>query len=213
LEVRVSDTVSAERLVALKREIRQTALTRRRELPDREAPSRVIWQRFLDLPEYAKAETVMLYVDAPDEVRTQPFFSEVKAAGKRVLVPFCQAGELVLFALESLEELSQGHFGILEPRPELRSRADRLVEPGDLELVMAPGVAFDRRGGRIGYGKGYYDRLLRRAPRGARAVAVAFECQIFAEVPMLEHDVFMDKVITENGIYNGRGRRFGPVQK
>jgi 5-formyltetrahydrofolate cyclo-ligase len=75
-----------------------------------------------------------------------------------------------------------------------------------LDLVMVPGVAFDLRGGRLGHGKGYYDRLLPRIRPSAPLVAVAFECQLFPEIPMLEYDVFMDRVITEKAIYLGRGR-------
>jgi 5-formyltetrahydrofolate cyclo-ligase len=89
---------------------------------------------------------------------------------------------------------------------ELRAAAGHCVGPEELDLVMVPGVAFDRQGGRLGYGKGYYDRLLRRIRRDALAAAVAFECQIVDAIPMLEYDVFMDKVITEETIYEGRGR-------
>jgi len=158
------------------------------------------------LPEYAAAGAVMFYVDTRSEVRTRPFLPAVIAAGKRVVVPCCVQGKLELFHLESMEELAPGHFGIKEPRPELRPAPGKRVDPRELGLVMVPGLAFDRRGGRIGYGKGYYDRLLRRARPSARRVAVAFECQLFPEVPMLEYDVFMDKVITEDAVYEGRRR-------
>jgi len=192
--------------LALKQEIRRQARARRDDQPDQDGLSKIIWQRLLALPEYAAAETVMFYVDARSEVRTRPFLTAVIAAGKRVVVPYCVEGELELFCLESMEELAPGHFGIEEPRPELRRLPGKRVDPGELGIVMVPGLAFDRRGGRIGYGKGYYDRLLRRARPDTRRVAVAFECQLFPEIPMLENDVFMDKVITEHAIYEGRAR-------
>lgn len=188
----------------MKQQIRRDGRLRRDQQQNQEGLSRTIWQRFLALPEYAAADTVMLYVDARSEVRTRPFLPEVIATGKRVVVPYCAEGDLVLFRLENEEQLAPGYHGILEPKLELRALANHRVEPGELDLVMVPGVAFDRRGGRLGYGKGYYDRLLRRA--GGGAVAVAFECQIVAEIPMLQYDVFMDKVITEKTIYEGRGR-------
>jgi 5-formyltetrahydrofolate cyclo-ligase len=75
-----------------------------------------------------------------------------------------------------------------------------------LNLVMVPGVAFDRRGARMGHGKGYYDKLLEHARPDTPLVALAFECQLFDEIPTAEHDVFMDKIITEKAIYPGRGR-------
>jgi 5-formyltetrahydrofolate cyclo-ligase len=75
---------------------------------------------------------------------------------------------------------------------------------------MVPGVAFDRRGARMGHGKGYYDKLLQHARLNTPLVALAFECQLFEEIPVAEHDIFMDRIITEDHVYQGRGR--GPSQ-
>jgi 5-formyltetrahydrofolate cyclo-ligase len=77
---------------------------------------------------------------------------------------------------------------------------------GEIDLIVVPGVAFDRRGGRTGHGKGYYDKLLTHARRDTVLVAVAFECQVFSEVPMTERDVFMDRIVTEKAVYR-RGER------
>lgn len=192
--------------LAVKRQLRREACQRRDQQGDREQLSQTIWERFLALPEFSAAGTVMLYVDARSEVRTRPFLPGVIAAGKRVVVPYCAEGELALFRLESMDELAPGHFGIHEPNPELRGLEDKRIEAGELDLVMVPGVAFDRRGGRLGYGKGYYDRLLRRLRPDALAVGVAFECQIVPEIPMHHDDVFMDKVVTETALYEGQGR-------
>jgi 5-formyltetrahydrofolate cyclo-ligase len=76
----------------------------------------------------------------------------------------------------------------------------------ELDLVVVPGVAFDRAGGRMGHGKGYYDKLLEHARPDTPLVALAFECQLFPEIPAEAHDVFMDKVVTEAAVYEGRGR-------
>ena len=91
--------------------------------------------------------------------------------------------------------------GVLEPKQELRGRADRRIDPTELDLIVAPGLAFDRRGGRLGYGKGYYDRFLHQIRGDATKLAVCFECQLFPEIPVLPHDVRMDLVVTENAIY------------
>jgi 5-formyltetrahydrofolate cyclo-ligase len=72
---------------------------------------------------------------------------------------------------------------------------------------MVPGVAFDRSGARMGHGKGYYDKLLQHARKDAPLVALAFECQLFPEIPVAPHDIFMDLIITEKAIYPGKGRR------
>jgi 5-formyltetrahydrofolate cyclo-ligase len=124
-------------------------------------------------------------------------------------VPYCVNGELELFHLQNRDELAVGMYKILEPKAELRALANKRVEPGDLDLVIVPGVAFDREGGRTGHGFGYYDKLLNRARPDAPLIALAFECQLFPRIPMQDHDVFMDKVVTEVAVYAGKGRSSG----
>jgi 5-formyltetrahydrofolate cyclo-ligase len=183
--------------------IRKQANDNRRQQPDKDRLSQAICERFASLPQYAAARTVMFYVDVRSEVRTRQFLPTALAQGKRVVVPYCVADELELFLLASLDELAVAAFGILEPKAELRTLPEKRVEPEELDLVMVPGVAFDRRGGRTGHGKGYYDRLLERVRPGVPLIGIAFECQIFPEIPMLPHDIRMDKVITERAIYVG----------
>ena len=98
-------------------------------------------------------------------------------------------------------------YKILEPKEELRSVAAKKVDVKEIDLIIVPGVAFDRRGGRTGHGKGYYDKLLEHARPDTPLVALAFECQMFDEIPMQDHDVFMDKVVTEKASYQGLGRK------
>jgi 5-formyltetrahydrofolate cyclo-ligase len=123
-----------------------------------------------------------------------------------VVVPYCVDGELELFHLENIDELEVGMYKILEPKAELRSLAEKNVPVEELDLIMVPGVAFDARGARMGHGKGYYDKLLEHARPDTPLVALAYECQLFDEIPTQAHDVFMDKIITEMAIYPGRGR-------
>lgn len=191
----------------LKKDIREKAHAARNAQENKDELSRQIVDRFVGLPEFAKATTVMFYVDVRSEVRTRQQLPEALASGKRIVIPYCVDGELELFHLESMDELSVGMYRILEPKPELRSVASKRVEIEELDLIMVPGVAFDRRGGRSGHGKGYYDKLLEHARPDTPLVALAFECQMFDEVPMQDHDVFMDKVITEAAVYPGKGRR------
>jgi 5-formyltetrahydrofolate cyclo-ligase len=191
----------------LKAEIRKRAHAARRALPHKDEISRLIVTRFVDLPEYRRAQTVMYYVDVRDEVRTRHALPAAVDSGKRIVVPWCNdAGELELFHLQKMEELAEGMYGILEPRAELRDRPETCVAPEDLDVIMVPGVGFDRRGGRTGHGKGYYDKLLQHARPDAPLVALAFECQLFEQIPMQNHDIFMDKVITEAAVYEGLGR-------
>jgi 5-formyltetrahydrofolate cyclo-ligase len=187
--------------------IRKQAHENRKNQDDKESVSMAIMNRFMELPEYAAAHTVMFYVDVRDEVRTRQALPASLTTGKRIVVPYCVEGELELFWLESMEELELGMYRILEPKAELRDIATKRLQPEDLDLIMVPGVAFDRQGGRTGHGKGYYDKLLEHARAETPLVALAFECQMFEEIPMDSHDIFMDKVVTESTVYSGRGRK------
>ena len=194
-------------LVARKQQIREQAHANRKDQPDKDSLSQLICEQFRNLPEYQAAETVMFYVDVRTEVRTRQDLPAALVSGKRIVVPYCVDGELELFLLEDMQELELGLYRILEPRPELRRAAGKVVHVRDLDLVMVPGVAFDRRGARMGHGKGYYDKLLEHARPDTPLVALAFECQLFPEIPVAEHDIFMDKIITEREVIVGQGRR------
>jgi 5-formyltetrahydrofolate cyclo-ligase len=193
---------------ARKAAIREQARKNRVAQKDKEAVSRAICARFVALPAYAAARTVMWYVDAGSEVRTRHTLPEALGHGKRVVVPWCvvETNTLELFHLSDMSELVEGAYKILEPKPELRQLPDKVVRPEELDLVMVPGTAFDLRGGRMGQGKGYYDRLLATARRNAPLVGMAFDCQIFEEIPVAPHDVYMDLVLTETREIRGKGR-------
>lgn len=192
---------------ARKQEIRQKAHENRKNQADKDAVSRTIVDRFMAMPEYAAAKTVMFYVDVRDEVRTRHALPDAIQGDKRIIIPYCVDGELELFHLESMDELDVGMYKILEPKVELRTVAAKRLQPEDLDLIMVPGVAFDRNGGRTGHGKGYYDKLLEHARADTPLVALAFECQMFPEIPCEDHDIYMDKVVTESAVYDGRGRK------
>jgi 5-formyltetrahydrofolate cyclo-ligase len=204
----MSDTVQATDPQARKAAIREQARKNRVAQKNKDEVSRVICQKFMALPAYVAAKTVMWYVDAGSEVRTRNTLPEALGHGKRVVVPWCvvEANTLELFLLSHMTELVEGAYKILEPRPELRLLPDRVVRPEELDLVMVPGTAFDLRGGRMGQGKGYYDRLLSTARRESPLVGLAFDCQIFDEIPVAGHDVFMDSVLTETREITGKGR-------
>jgi 5-formyltetrahydrofolate cyclo-ligase len=192
-----------------KQAMREQAHANRRDQPDKDPLSQRICETFAALPEYVAARTVLFYLDVRAEVRTRHYLPTALDHGKRIIVPYCVDGELELFHLENMNELEVGMYKILEPRSQLRGLTSKRVDVRDLDLVMVPGVAFDRRGGRMGHGKGYYDKLLEHARADTPLVALAFECQLFPEVPMQSHDVFMDKIITEQAVYPGQGRPAG----
>jgi 5-formyltetrahydrofolate cyclo-ligase len=191
--------------------IREQARKNRVAQPDKDAVSKTIVAKFLALPEYAAAKSVLFYVDAGSEVRTRHNLADAIAGGKKVIVPYCivETNELELFHLEDVAELVEGAYRILEPKAELRDKSGKKVSPGELDLVMVPGTGFDERGARMGQGKGYYDRLLSGVRPDAKLVGIAFDCQVFPEIPVAAHDVYMDAVLTETRHLIGRGRSAG----
>jgi len=200
------DDAPVSELYELKTAIRKQAHENRRAQVEKDTVSEKIVQRFMDLPEYHFGKTVMFYVDVRDEVRTRQALPAALASGKRIVVPYCVDGELELFWLENMDELELGMYRILEPKNELRTSENKRLQPPDLDLVMVPGVAFDRNGGRTGHGKGYYDKLLQHARLDAPLIALSFECQLFEKIPAESHDIYMDKVVTEDAVYTGKGR-------
>ena len=105
---------------------------------------------------------------------------------------------------DAAEDLALAHLLAKGCRLEQRNYRCRF---GEIDLIMVPGVAFDRRGARMGHGKGYYDKLLQHARPETPLIALAFECQLFPEIPTASHDIFMDMIITESAVYPGKGRR------
>lgn len=200
-------TSDDESLVARKQGIRAAAQSARREQADKGGLSQLIVNAITQLPVYQEAECVMWYIDVRSEVRTRHALPLAIDSGKRIVVPFCLDGELELFRLESMDELAEGMYEILEPREELRDLVSKRVRSNDLDVVLVPGVAFDRHGGRVGHGKGYYDKLLGNVRSDTRLIGLAFECQMVDAVPVQTHDIRMDMVVTEDHVYPGIGRR------
>lgn len=201
-----------ERIMERKNEMRRTAYDRRAAQEDKDEVSARACERFVALPEYQAAKTAMWYIDCRSETRTKPHLQAALEKGdKTIIVPYCTVDEngdnkLGLWRLESMDDLVVGKWKILEPPRELWGAPDREVAPEGLDIVMVPGVGFDRSGGRMGNGQGYYDRLLERARPDCPLVALCYETQLFDEVLVAPHDVYMDKVVTEDAVYEGKGR-------
>ncbi len=201
-----------EAVMERKNKMRREAYDRRNAQENKDEISALACQKFMALPDYQHAKTAMWYIDCRSETRTKPELLEEVAKGeKKIIVPYCTEDEngenkLGLWWMESLEEMVVGKWNILEPPKELWGNRQKEVEPEDLDIIMVPGVGFDRRGGRMGNGQGYYDRLLEKARPDCPLVALCYESQLFDEVLVAPHDVYMDKVITENAVYEGIGR-------
>jgi 5-formyltetrahydrofolate cyclo-ligase len=194
-------------LAERKAAIRQAGLAARQAQVDKASVSQRITNAVMALPQYQAAHRVMWYIDVRDEVRTRLALTDALASDKGIVIPYCVEGELELFLLESMEELATGMYQILEPKAGLRHVESKKVIIQDIDLVLVPGVAFDAHGSRLGHGNGYYDKCLASVRAETPLVALAFQCQMFDEIPMQDHDICMDKIVTEANVYqcNGRG--------
>ena len=201
-----------EAVMERKNKMRREAYDRRNAQENKDEISARACEKFMALSEYQNANVAMWYIDCRSETRTKPHLLEEVAKGeKKIIVPYCTEDEngenkLGLWWMESLEEMVVGKWNILEPPKELWGNPEKEVEPENLDIIMVPGVGFDRKGGRMGNGQGYYDRLLEKARPDCPLVALCYESQLFDEVLVAPHDVYMDKVITEDAVYEGIGR-------
>ena len=184
-----------------KEDIRKMVAKRRQTIDNTHEMSRQAISRLMTLPEMKTCSTIMTYVDFGKEVRTVPLISELFNQRKHIVVPYVAEGEIQLFRLNKLNELAPGYFGILEPKIELRQLADRRINVNELQLILVPGVAFDPQGGRLGRGKGYYDRFLKKVPKNALKIGLVFDWQITDVIPMTGNDQFVDIVVTESHLY------------
>jgi 5-formyltetrahydrofolate cyclo-ligase len=178
--------------------LRRDVLSRRADLEDRARRSAAIQLHAAALPEFARAGVVAAYVGVGAEVETRALLDLVLGRGDVLGVPWRDGDDLYLARIFTFDELVPVSFGLLEP-PDALAR-ERIIDPGSVDLLLIPGVAFDRNGGRLGHGKGFYDRLLQRAGPGPLRAALAFECQVVGEVPMTAGDERMDLIVTENGV-------------
>jgi len=197
----------------LKSRQRRKAYDVRNEQIDKSVMSRIICAQFVAHPVYQQAKTVMWYIHCRSEVRTQSALLGELDVGKRMVIPYCTRDEqghnkLGLWWLEDFAELVPGMWGILEPPKQRWGELGKEVAPEQLDCVMVPGVAFDRNGGRLGNGAGYYDHLLKSVRADAVLIGVCFESQLVEQVAMDAHDVAMDIVMTEKNLYAGKGRQF-----
>lgn len=181
-----------------KDEIRKEILVMRgaHPQPARLIKSAEIGERLFSLDAFARARTVLFYAAKGDEVLTKGMILRALSGGKRVVLPVVRQQDLVLSEIKSFEgdDLAPGKFGILEPKIVVP------VEPRKIEVVIVPGVAFDEHGNRVGFGKGYYDRLLKRLEKGIPRIGLAYEFQIVPKIPAGEWDIPVHTIITEKRV-------------
>ena len=198
--------VSTESLFQQKTTIRNEILEKRKSQDPQvnAAQSRSITGTLIGRKEFQTANRILIYLSKDGEVDTDHLLGRAFELGKRVCVPVVDRGndELRISELPGPEiGFLLGAFGVREP-----AEGDlNFVTPDKIDLVVVPGLAFDRRGGRIGYGKGYYDRLLSRLSSQVPRIALAFEFQVLDTVPQDENDIQVDTIITEKNTMSCSG--------
>ena len=194
-----SNEIVSEALQADKKKMREVILRQRDAMSPsaRTSASRVILEKICALPQYGNAKVVLTYMGFGTEIETQPFFERIIADGKIVALPRVDRATqtLILHSARGVTDLLTSKYGILEP-----STDAPVVAVTSVDFVLMPGVAFDRNGNRLGYGRGYYDKLMSSANLALARVAAGFSCQIVDSVPVGPQDKKVDCIITENEI-------------
>lgn len=194
----------------MKGEIRKRILGLRNAMTEAEVEekSREVLKAVLGIDSFDVFGTVMCYMDFNNEVKTGEIINLFLSKGKRVAIPAVEKygktakSRIVAYQINSLEEeMQKGAYGILEPVKDI----SRVVDPKEFELVLVPGVAFDRNGNRIGFGAGYYDKFLCKTRKDCVKAGLAYEYQVLDSIPAEKHDILMDYIITEKGIVKGKG--------
>lgn len=173
----------------------------RNSLPKSEVTfkSNEIRKRLFILYEFVQAKNVLFYVSTGNEVDTQELIKyQLTLKDKIILVPytFKKDFRLHISELKNFNELTPKDFGILEPKEQYK----RDFNPDKLDIVIVPGIVFDKRGYRIGYGYGYYDRFLKKLNPKTIKIALAFDFQLINRILQEEHDVPMDIIITDKEV-------------
>jgi 5-formyltetrahydrofolate cyclo-ligase len=184
-----------------KQQFRRQMLAERAALPPerRMHCSQAVVRRLLEFAALGACRSVLAYHPFRDELDIRPFLEAALGRGQDVWLPLSLPSErrLVPYRYTGPEGLRKGAYGIMEPDPSVAEPVDITT----LDAVIVPGVAFDRRGGRIGYGAGYYDRFLSSLPHKPLLIGCCFALQLVEQVPVEPHDFHMDFVATEEGIW------------
>ncbi len=166
--------------------------------------SKAICQTLLELAPIRNCQSIFVYVSFRSEVATFDLIDRLLALDKTVSVPITRVEEKRLDAIRITNratDLVKGYCAIPEPKEELWQ--SHLLAPEKIETILLPGSVFDKRGGRFGYGGGYYDRLLASIPAATR-IGLAFDLQIIDMAPLSDHDQILDLVVTESRVIESK---------
>ena len=187
-----------------KKALRKEILTKRSILDavEKEEKDRKILDRFYDSNYYREAKNIFIYISYDSEINTKGIIKKALMDNKKIYVPRTEFKTRLMDAVKitSLDNLIESEYGILEPSVE-----EPHIDPNEIDLIVVPGVAFDRNGGRMGYGAGFYDRYFKKISENnvkkVIKLALAYDFQILEKIPMNEQDVPVNYIITEKEFY------------
>lgn len=180
-----------------KNELRRKYIEIRNNIEKKEEKSYIIQNEIIKTDAYKKAQVVALYKSLASEVNTNYLIEHSLNLKKIVCLPKVEGEDINFYQInDSKEKLLVSKFGILEPQ----GNARRIIPKGAIDIAIVPGVAFDEKCNRLGFGKGYYDRFLKSS--GIKTIGICFENQVLKDdiLPTQKHDVLMDCIITEERI-------------
>ena len=180
----------------MKQELRTLLLTKRlKQLPEKkEINDKKIIEHIISLPEFINANQILFYIPIQGEVDLTHIFEEYKNEKEFALPRMIYSSkDLDLYKINNMDDLEKGTYDIPEPKKDLKE-----IKPEDIDLVLLPGIGFGLDGHRIGYGEGFFDKLLKKIP--ALKIGIAYEFQIVENVPAEDHDIPVNMIITENRI-------------
>jgi len=185
----------------IKNTLRKNMLSQRKNMKpqDVSAFSNKIINTIIGLPEFIKCKNIMLYLSFNNEVDTFPLVTWCLNNGIAVIAPYCVQHEkkIIPFIINNLTtDLTKSTFGIMEPKHDLLKKANI----NDIDLIIVPGVVFDKHCNRIGFGAGYYDRFLSEKAKNTITIGIAYDYQIIDEVPVGIYDVPLNFIVTQDRI-------------
>jgi len=187
-------------ITSKKKKVREKIKSLLNNLPvqDYNHKNRIITGSLLKSDEYKHSNTIFIYYPFGKEIDTRVIIKDALSKNKKVVLPKVIVDELTLFFITDIsKELKPGILGILEPDISQCLKADLK----SIDLVIVPGLCFDLNFNRIGYGGGFYDKILEKISTKVKIIALAFDLQIFDNIPACSHDKKVDIIITESNIY------------
>ena len=177
-----------------KKEIRREIITKRDLIKNKSDLDEKIEEKLRNNEIYKNSKNIFIYLGFGSEINTIKYVEDFLNEGKKIIIPYTDMKNKVMYGIEinTLDGLKKNKFGILEP-----TDGSEIFNKEDIDLIIMPGVAFDRSGNRVGYGGGYYDKFLSEINSDIPTIALAYDVQILEEVPSEQHDIKVGMVITE----------------